>query len=46
VAGTFRLEGRVEGVESVTANGQLVPRWVHVGVRDRSGTEFTMTWAR
>lgn len=44
--GTFRLEGRVEGVASVTSNGQLLPQYVHFGVRDRSGTEFTTTWTR
>ena len=45
-SGSYRLEGRLEGVVSVTAAGQIVPRYVHLGVRDRSRLEFTMTWTR
>lgn len=43
--GTYLLEGWVEGVESVTAAGQIIPRYLHFGVRDRSRLEFTTTWA-
>lgn len=43
-SGTYPLEGWVEGVESITGSGQIIPRLVHFGVRDASRLEFTTTW--